>query len=131
MVGLDTNVLVRYLAQDEPRQSERATRFLEQELDERRPGYISLVVLVETCWVLKRLYRATNAELQSAVRDLLDVRQLAIEQRAVVASALARLEDQGGELADALIVELARSAGCHSVVSFDKRATRLGMSLLQ
>ena len=50
MIGLDTNILVRYLAQDELRQAARATRLIEGELSDREPGYISLVVLVETCW---------------------------------------------------------------------------------
>ena len=56
MIGLDTNVLVRYLVQDEANQSARATRLIERELSEREPGFIGLIVLVETCWVLKRLY---------------------------------------------------------------------------
>jgi len=55
MIGLDTNVLVRYLAQDEPNQAARATRLIEEELSVAEPGFISLVVLVELCWVLKRL----------------------------------------------------------------------------
>ena len=54
LIGLDTNVLVRYLAQDDRVQAARAVRLVERELSQRQPGYISLVVLVETCWVLKR-----------------------------------------------------------------------------
>jgi predicted nucleic-acid-binding protein len=130
MIGLDTNVLVRYLAQDDPAQSVRATHLIEHELSDREPGYISLLVLVETCWVLKRLYRATPAELRATVRDLLDARQLALGQRAVVAGALARLERRGGDIADALVVECAVEAGCGRVVTFDKAAVRLGMGML-
>ena len=86
MARRDTNVLVRYLAQDDPAQSARATRLIERELGERDPGYISLVVLVEVCWVLKRLYSATVAELHETVRDLLGARQLVVEQRATVSA---------------------------------------------
>lgn len=50
MIGLDTNVLVRYLAQDDPTQSPRATEIIEQEISKEKPGYISSVVLVETVW---------------------------------------------------------------------------------
>ncbi|MDH5331194.1 MAG: PIN domain-containing protein, partial [Aquincola sp.] len=99
MIGLDTNVLVRYLAQDEPVQSALATRLIERQLNEREPGFIGLVVLVETCWVLKRLYGATVAELRETVRDLLDTRQFVIEQRTVVLRAVARLGDGAGDLA--------------------------------
>jgi predicted nucleic-acid-binding protein len=131
MIGLDTNVLVRWLAQDHAAQSARATQLIERELSEREPGHIGLVVLVETCWVLKRLYGATPAELRQTVHDLLDTRQFVIEQRPVVLRALARLGSAAGDLADALIVEGALLAGCARSVSFDKQAARLGMELLK
>ena len=140
MIGLDSNVLVRYLAQDEPRQSARATQLIEHELDERTPGYISVVVLVETCGVLERLYGATPAELHATVRDLLDTRQFSVEHRAEVARALDRLSGRStgirtgtatnGDFADALIAELGISAGCTRVVTFDRKAAKLGMALL-
>lgn len=133
MLGLDTNVLVRYLAQDDAAQSARATRLIEHELSDREPGFIGLVVLVETCWVLKRLYGATAAELRDAVRDLLATRQFVIEQRTVVLRAVARLGDDeaAGDLADALIAEASAEAGCARTVTFDKKGVRLGMELLK
>jgi predicted nucleic-acid-binding protein len=131
MIGLDTNVLVRYLAQDEPAQSALATRLIERQLSEREPGFIGLVVLVEICWVLKRLYGATAAELRDTVRDLLDTRQFVIEQRTVVLRAVARLGDGAGDLADALIAEGAAESGCARTVTFDRRGTRLGMEVLK
>ena len=131
MTGLDTNVLVRYLAQDDAAQAARATRLIERELSERAPAFIGLVVLVETCWVLKRLYGATAAELRDTVRDLLDTRQFVIEQRTVVLRAVARLGDGAGDLADALIAEGAAEAGCARTVTFDKQCVRLGMELLK
>jgi predicted nucleic-acid-binding protein len=131
MIGLDTNVLVRYLAQDDAGQSARATKLIERELNERVPGFIGLVVLVETCWVLKRLYGATAGELRDTVRDLLDTRQFVIEQRTVVLRALARLGDSASDLADALIAEGASEAGCARTVTFDKQSARLGMELLK
>lgn len=131
MIGLDTNVIVRYLAQDEPAQSARATRLMERELSEREPGFVGLVALVETCWVLKRLYGASAGELRETVRDLLDARQLVVENRAVVARALARLRDEAGDIADALVAECAAQAGCTRTVTFDKGAARMGMTLLR
>lgn len=131
MIGMDTNVLVRYLTQDEPAQSARATRLIEHELSDRETGYIGLVVLVETCWVLKRVYSATPTELRDTVRDLLDTRQLVVERRAVVAAALARLGDGAGDIADALVVEGASEAGCARTVTFDKAAVKLGMVVLR
>ena len=131
MIGLDTNVLVRYLAQDDAVQSARATRLIERELSEREPGYISLVVLVEACWVLRLLYGATASDVRETVRDLLDARQLSVEQRAAVTRALQRLGDEAGDIADALIGECASEAGCERTVTFDKAAAKLGMVLLR
>ncbi len=131
MIGLDSNVLVRYLAQDEAAQAARATRLIERELSEREPGFIGLIVLVETCWVLKRLYGATAPELHDTVRDLLDSRQLAVENRAPVARALGRAIDDGADLADALISECAVGAGCKRTVTFDRSAAKAGMAVLR
>lgn len=137
MIGLDTNVLVRYLAQDDAAQSAKATRLIEGELNERNPGFISLIVLVETCWVLKRLYGATPSELRETVNDLNDARQFSVEQRALVSRALARLAKLAGtsaataDIADALIAEIAANAGCDRTMTFDKAATKLGITLLR
>ena len=130
MIGLDSNVLVRYLAQDDPVQSARATRLIERRLSEKEPGFISVIVLVELWWVLKRLYRATDAELRQTVQDLLDTRQFVLEQRGAVIQAVKRL-DAAGDIADSLIVESARAAGCERLVTFDKDAARVGMELLK
>ena len=128
MTGLDSNVLLRYLAQDDRAQSSRATRLIEHELSDRAPGYISLVVLVETCWVLKRIYGVTAAEIKATVRDFLDTRQLMVERRVAVAHALERAG--AGNFVDALITDVAMDAGCSRVVTFDRKAARLGMTLL-
>lgn len=131
MVGLDTNVLVRYLTQDDPAQAARATRLIERQLSETNPGYVGVVVLAETGWVLQRLYRATPNELHGAIADLLDARQLVVENRAAVARALAAYKAGGVDFADALIAQCAKAAGCDKVVSFDRGAVSAGMELLR
>jgi predicted nucleic-acid-binding protein len=115
----------------EAAQSARATRLIERELNEREPGFVGLIVLVETCWVLKRLYGAAAAELHDTVRDLLDTRQLAVENRALVARALGRAANDGADIADALAAECALSAGCRRTVTFDKAAAKAGMTVLR
>lgn len=130
MIGLDSNVIVRYLTQDDPVQSARANRLIERQLSENAPGFISQIVLVELCWVLKRLYRATGAELRQTVQDLLDARQFMVEQRGAVIQAVKKL-DTAGDIADSLIVEVARAVGCERIVTFDKNASKVGMELLK
>lgn len=131
MIGLDTNVLVRYLTQDDPDQAARATRVIEQELTEDAPGFIGLVVLVETAWVLQRLYRASAEEIRETATDLLESRAIVVEERDVVTRALGISRQNACGFADALIAASAFNAGGDKVISFDRRAVRAGMSLVE
>lgn len=130
MIGIDSNVLVRYMTQDDARQSAQATRFIERQLSEKEPGYISVVVLIELWWVLRKVYGVTAAEIRDKVRHLTNARQVVMEQRSVVARVLDRAGAANVDFADALIVELCLAAGCDNVVSFDKGAVKAGMKLL-
>lgn len=131
MIGLDTNVLVRYLTQDDPEQAAHATRIIERELSDDNPGFVGLVVLVETIWVLRRLYKASGEEVRSTITDLLGSRRIVIENRRVVARALAKCEESAGDFADAIIAAGALDAGCSKIVSFDHGAVRAGMTLIE
>lgn len=131
MIGLDTNVLVRYLTQDDPDQAARATRVVEQELTEDAPGFIGLVVLVETAWVLQRLYRASAEEIRETVADLLGSRAIVVENRDVVARALALSKQNCCGFADAIIAASAFNAGCDKVSSFNRGAVHAGMTLVE
>ena len=130
MIGLDTNVLVRYITQDDPAQAARATRLIENELSDTNPGFIGIIVLAEAAWVLQRLYRVTREEFHDVVTDLLAIRQLVVENRAAVVRAHEVSAEANVEFADALVAECARAAGCRKVVSFDRGATRAGMEIL-
>ena len=134
MIGLDTNVLVRYLAQDDAKQAALATRLIEKRLTTTSQGFISLVVVAELCWVLSSLYAATMHELVATLEDLLNTPRFCIEKREVLQAAIARLKSANSRksgLADALITETAAHAGCAATMTFDKTAARsAGMSLL-
>ena len=134
MIGLDTNVLVRYLAQDDAKQAVLATRLIEKRLTTSNQGFISLVVVAELCWVLSSLYAATMDELVATLEDLLNTPRFFIEKREVLQAAIARLKSANSRktgLADALITEIAAHAGCTITMTFDKTAARAaGMSLL-
>ena len=134
MIGIDTNVLVRYLTQDDAAQAARATRFMEAELGPAQQGFISVVVLVELCWVLQSLYRVTTLELLDLIDDLLRSRYLQLEHRAAVQAAALALRQNpkaSAGLADVLITHIGQALGCSHTVSFDKGAARwAGMTLL-
>jgi len=131
VIGLDTNVLVRYLAQDDKQQSAKASELIERQLSDASPGFVGLVVLVELCWVLKRLYAATSDELEQTLQDLLDARHLLIERRDEVGAALKSFRSSKADFPDALIAEIAARAGCSTTITFDKTAAKLpGFRLL-
>lgn len=125
MIGVDTNVLVRYLAQDDPKQSGAATRFIEGKLAADNAGFISLVTLCETAWVLADLYGADRKGIRDVIERLLATRQLAIEQADVVWKALRAWEGAAADFSDALIGEIAAVHGCAKTVTFDRAAAKL------
>jgi len=130
MIGLDTNVLVRYLTQDDVDQATRATRLIEDELSENIPGFIGTIVLIETVWVLQRSYGATAMEIRQTVTDLLNSRSIVVENRDVVARALTICEENDCGFADAVIAAAALVAGCSKTVTLDRGAVRAGMTLI-
>lgn len=122
MIGLDTNVVVRYLVQDEPDQSATASRVIEA-LTEQDPGFLSLVTVVELYWVLRRVYKISTTRCAELVEGLLDARELRVGQDSIVRAALTA--SRGGlNFADAVIAELGRVAGCEHTVTFDQRAAQ-------
>jgi len=125
MIGLDTNILVRYLTQDDPAQSPRATYLIEQRLSEANPGYVSVVAMVETVWVLDRAYKLTNQEIAAAIERMLQTDVLIVESEQDVFTAMVALKQGLGGFADALIAALGSSAGCSCTLTFDRRALRL------
>lgn len=131
MRALDTNVLVRYLAQDDARQSARATRLLERELAASDRGFVSLVVLLETVWVMESRYGAEPAVVGDILIDMLDTPTLEVQDAAAVRAAAQRYRQGGVDLHDCLIVALAEARKAR-VLTFDaKAAKRLGMDLLR
>ena len=125
MIGLDTNVLMRYLTQDDPVQSAKATEILERRLTAKNPGFVSIVAMVETVWVLDRAYGLTAQEIATAVERLLQVEVLTIENEQEVFTAMVALKQGRGSFADSLIAERGARAGCTRTLTFHQKALRL------
>ena len=103
MIGLDTNVLVRYLTQDDPSQVRLATELIERRLSEQDPGFISVVAMVETAWVLERAYGLGAAAIAAVIERLLQAAELVVEDEQEVFIAMIALKEGRGSFADALI----------------------------
>ncbi len=125
MIGLDTNILIRYLTHDDPVQSAKATAILERRLTPSNPGFVSVVAMVETVWVLDRAYGLTARKIATAVERLLQVEVLAIEYEQEIFTAMIALKQGRGSFADALIAELGARAGCTHTLTLDRKAVRL------
>lgn len=125
MIGLDTNVLVRYLTQDDPIQSARAAEIIERKLSEKNPGFVSIVAMVETVWVLDRAYSLDAKKIATVIERMLQTSVLVVENEQEVFTAMMALKEGRGSFADAVIAELGAKAGCSHTVTFDQAALRL------
>jgi len=132
MIGIDTNVLLRFLLKDDARQSARAACFMRDEISAAQPGYVSLVTLLEVVWVLDSLYGFNTEQQMAVVEDLLAVESLEIAERTAVARAVNVSRDAKADFQDCLVTILGERVGCSATVTFDSRAAkRAGMTLLK
>jgi predicted nucleic-acid-binding protein len=129
MIGLDTNVVIRFLTHDDPPQTAAALRLMNT-LSAESPGFVSLVVVAEIVWVLKISYGYTKKEIEQVLDGLLRSKELIIERAEVVFQALRKFGDSRTDLADCLIERCGHAAGCEHTFTFDRDAAGAGMRLL-
>ena len=131
MIGLDTNVLVRYIMQDDAKQSPQATKLMES-LDTDHPGFISLVSVVELYWVLTTCYDLSGQQVKQALESLLRTKQIIVDRADQVLRALRVFDEGKADFADCLIERTASSAGCTETLTFDVGAAmHAGMRLIR
>jgi predicted nucleic-acid-binding protein len=130
MIGLDTNVLVRYIMQDDPKQSPKATRLIES-LTKDQPGFVPLVAVVELVWVLSSSYLLNRNEAAEALDLLLRSKEIVIDRAELVLQAQRRFAQGGADFADCLIERIAHAQGCDTTMTFDAGAVKAaGMTLV-
>lgn len=125
MLGLDTNVLVRFLVADDAQQFDKARRLIRRETSAGNKVLVSLLVLLETEWVLRSRYDFGKAEFADVLSGLLDASDIVLEDEAAVEEALFVWRDANADFADCLIGARNRRLGCSATASFDARAARL------
>jgi predicted nucleic-acid-binding protein len=125
MLGLDTNVLIRYLVRDDSFQFEKAKRLIRREMSNGEPLLISLLVLLETEWLLRSRYGLAKAEILSALSALLETAELSFEDEPSVEQALYSWTGATADFADCLIEARNRRIGCRATVTFDAKALKL------
>ena len=123
MIGLDTNVLVRYFAQDDAKQTPLANRIMSS-LSKDEPAFISIVTLCELVWVLEDAYDQKKPRILDVLRGLLESDEMEIENKPVAWAAFATFRDAALDFSDAIILESGKDTGCVHTVTFDKLAAR-------
>jgi predicted nucleic-acid-binding protein len=127
VIAIDSNILIRYLVQDDPAQATLATKFLEEELTAASPGLVTVVALCETVWALRRVYRVNLATIRSIMAELVAAPNLVIEHETEVEMAL----NAGAEFADVLLHSIAQYLGAAKTMTFDRKFARTeGVELL-
>jgi predicted nucleic-acid-binding protein len=125
MLGVDTNVLVRYLTRDDQPQYEKARRLIDREASKGEPVLVSLLVLLETEWVLRSRYELAKPEIVAAFSALLDTADLTFEDEPSIESAVYSWKDSAADFADCLIEARNRRLGCRATATFDGKALKL------
>jgi predicted nucleic-acid-binding protein len=125
MKGIDTNVLVRYILQDDHKQSQQATYFIEQTCSNEELLFINSIVLCEFVWVLETAYKYAKKDIAYALEQILKTRHFHIHEPEILWRSLDGYRNEGADFADHYIANLNVHNGCEYTVTFDKSAGQL------
>lgn len=124
-VGLDTNILVRYLTQDDPNQAKKANKLMDNYINKKQSLFINNIVFCELIWVLERGYKYSRQQIAGCIKNLLCSQEFAFEHLDVLWISLQKYDKENMDFADVLISELNATYGCIFTYSFDNKASRL------
>jgi len=125
VIGLDTNVLLRFLVADDAAQTERAHRVIREHCNPDAPGYVNYVVLCELIWVLERSHGYPRPAVATVVETLCRSSDFSVQESDAVREALDAFRASRADFADCLIDVVNRRNGCRSTVTFDREAAKL------
>ncbi len=127
VIGLDTNVLVRYIAQDDPRQAAKAVHLIEEKYHESRPGFIAAIALAELVWVLEGCYGTAKTEIIAILQRILRTKQFVVQDAETIWKAVRLFETSQADFADCLFERFSAAHDCEYTATFDKGAATAGM----
>jgi predicted nucleic-acid-binding protein len=123
MIGIDTNVIVRYIVQDDPNQASAATKLIEQLCSTDNPGYINHIVLCELVWVLRRNYKLDKSSICQVIEQIMRTDRIVIEEIQLVWKALEEFKETKADFADCLLAQRNLQAGCQYTATLDDAAS--------
>jgi predicted nucleic-acid-binding protein len=122
--GLDANVLVRYIVQDDPEQSKLATQFIERECTLESPAFINGIVICKLVWVLETAYEYARQDISRVIEQILRTREFYIHDPELLWQSLWGYQHKGADFADHFIASINAHNGCKFTVTFDKKAAK-------
>ena len=130
MIGIDTNVLVRYIVQDDEKQAALASQVIENQCSENAPGFINRVVLCEAAWVLSRTYGYEKSIIVSVLKQIMITNTFEVDNTEVVWAAINDYEVGPADFSDYLIIHSNHKNNADYTVTFDKKASKHKLALL-
>lgn len=124
MKALDTNVLVRFLVQDDQKQSQKANALLTQAEQTKQPLFITSLVVLELIWVLDSVYGASREDILHSLNELLSMPALEFEKQNILRKFVNSVQNNNFDLSDVLIAQAGFDNGCDTTITFDKKAAR-------
>lgn len=124
MKAIDTNVLVRFLVQDDEKQTQVSTQLLTDAEADKQPLFVSNVVVLELMWVLRSIYEVPREEILSSLSDLLSMMALEFQDSLVIRDFVSSAQNNTYDLADMLVSQVAKGKGCDTTLTFDKKAAK-------
>ena len=125
MLGIDTNVLVRFLVRDDETQFEKARKLIKREVAAGRRVLVNQLVLMESEWVLRSRYAVPKNQIIQTISSLLDAIDIQFEDEPSIEEALFMWKDTAADFADCLIGAKNRRLGCRATATFDAKAAKL------
>ena len=123
MIGLDTNVLIRYIVQDDAVQSKNATEFLEKHCSISTPGFINNIVICEIVWVLQSCYKYKKEIIINVVKRILTTKEFIVDNSENLWKTLDEFSNGKADFSDYLIGKINKHRGCEFTITFDTLAS--------
>lgn len=125
MIGLDTNVIIRYIVKDDPTQSALAVKFI-RSVSEDDPAFVSLVVVGELIWVIESSYGFNGSELVDVIESPLSSKELILENAELVSQAVHLFKPGEADFSDSLTERSGHARGCRHTLTFDQKGAKYG-----
>jgi len=124
VIGIDTNVLVRYIVQDDPRQASAANTLIENVCNRDNPAFINHIILYELVWVLRRNYKVTRNKIADIIEQIMRTAQFQVHAPQLVWRALQEFKNGSADFPDCLVAQINLANDCPETVTFDINASK-------